>query len=146
MRVRAVAAFDQVLEVLARSLLTWTGMMTNPTFASPPLLASLREIAGEDDDFVREVVAIFLLETPGKLAALGAAIADDDIASVADVAHSLKGSAIAVDAEALRLLSESIEHAARRGTLGGAAERYSDIRGEFARIVAILEGESRPVR
>lgn len=106
---------------------------------TPQLLGNLREIAGDDWDFIREVVDLFLSETPRKIEDLGAAIEHGDVPGVADVAHSLKGSALAVDAEVLRNLSEAIEHTARAGSLAGAASRYSKLQQEVQRIRPIFE-------
>jgi len=106
---------------------------------TPQLLGNLREIAGDDWDFIREIVDLFLRETPRKVEDLGAAIEHGDVPGVVDVAHSLKGSALAVDAEVLRDLSEAIEHTARGGSLAGAAGRYSKLRLELQRIRPIFE-------
>jgi HPt (histidine-containing phosphotransfer) domain-containing protein len=105
----------------------------------PQLLGNLREIAGDDWDFIREIVDLFLREIPRKVEDLGAAIEHGDVPGVADVAHSLKGSALAVDAEVLRGLSEAIEHTARAGSLNDAAGRYSALQLEVQRIKPIFE-------
>jgi len=106
---------------------------------TPQLLGNLREIAGDDWDFIREIVDLFLSETPRKVEDLGAAIEHGDVPGVADVAHSLKGSALAVDAEVMRNLSEAIEHTARAGSLNGAAGRFSKLQLEVQRIRPIFE-------
>lgn len=113
--------------------------MSEDLRGSRPLLCSLREIAGDDCDFIREVLDVFLVETPQKLASLEAAIEQGDVRTVIDVAHSLKGSAIAVDAEVLHGLSESLEHTARKGSLSGAADTFSNLTREVLRIQPIFE-------
>lgn len=104
-----------------------------------PLLASLIEIAEDDEDFIREVVGVFLRETPLKLAKLRSAIECEDVDAVVEYAHSLKGSALALDADRVSALSESLEHTARRGSLDGAAVKIAELEHEVGRLRPIFE-------
>lgn len=81
----------------------------------------LRQLAGEDSEFEAELLAIFLQDAEGSLAALEQAIASASPQSIEDVAHSLRGASANVGAKALAATALQIEQQARSGNIGNAA-------------------------
>ena len=68
-----------------------------------------------DLETAREVIEIFMADTPARLAAI--ADAQTDAARLAEAAHALKGSASNVGAQALVALTARIEELAMSGAI-----------------------------
>lgn len=79
-------------------------------------LNEFRELDG-DLELVSEVVALFIADAPGRLAAIATAHARGNVALLSEAAHALKGSAANVGAEALVALSARIEEVASAGVI-----------------------------
>lgn len=96
-------------------------------------MAELRALSapGEPDVFA-DVVRIFLADAPVQLSALGAAIAAANAASVAQVAHRLRGGALEIGALRMAASCAEIEYAALAGSLGDAPARAVNLDREFA--------------
>ena len=71
---------------------------------------------GEADVFA-EIAHMFLEDVPPDLSALGAALASGSAASVAQIAHSLRGNALGIGAIRMVPVCAAIEFAARAGSL-----------------------------
>ena len=69
----------------------------------------LRQLAGGDTHFERELIAIFLEDTEATLKQLGQAIADQNIPVIAELAHTLRGSSANVGACALAQTARQLE-------------------------------------
>jgi PAS domain S-box-containing protein len=76
---------------------------------------------GEDEDLLREIVAMFLEDTPKEIGPLMRAIAVGDVTTMALQAHKLKGSAANIRAESIREIFAGIEEAAKRKDIPEAA-------------------------
>ena len=87
---------------------------------------------GEADVFA-EIAHMFLEDVPPDLSALGAAIASGSTASVAQIAHSLRGNALGVGAIRMVPVCTAIECAARAGSLEDAAACAGRLEVEFQR-------------
>lgn len=85
------------------------------------------------DDF-SELVHLFLADSPQRIASLRDAIAANDAAVVAKLAHTLCGSFASIGASALAALCRELEVRARNDRLDDAASRIDAITGEYARI------------
>lgn len=83
------------------------------------------ERLGGDDELLTEVIGMFLEEAPRQLAALQAAIAEKDVSTIAQVAHSLKG-----DLSYLGMVDAS--ECARRIENLASANRLETLSTEFA--------------
>lgn len=82
----------------------------------PEAIANLRALDPDGGDtFLREIVTIFLEDTPQRIAELKAARASGDLARLGRAAHSIKGSASNLGAEPLRALAERLELANKLG-------------------------------
>jgi HPt (histidine-containing phosphotransfer) domain-containing protein len=99
------------------------------------VLDRLRQLTapGEPDVLVA-VLHLFLQEVPRRLATLRAAWAAGDAAEVLKVAHSLKGSAGNVGAQALFSVCRQLDDAGRTGGLTGAQPLVDALDVEYARV------------
>ena len=94
----------------------------------PEALAGLRALdpAG-GDAVVREIAAIFLEDTPGRLAELEAAASSGNSEKFIRAAHSLKGGAAALGASKIRHAADRAESEARKNGLAAGAAALPDL-------------------
>ncbi len=118
-----------------------------PAQGKPPALdqnviASLRELGGDDDPglFV-ELVELFLEDTPPRIHALVAALAQNDATALERAAHALKSSAANLGALELSVLFRDIESAGREKNLQRAKPLVARTSEEFQRVEAALRSE-----
>lgn len=97
-------------------------MSTSPVL-DPAAIANLRSLSPEDGDaFLREIIGIFVEDTPRRIAELHASRASRDAPTFTRAAHSIKGSSSNVGASELRVISEQLEHHARKHGLDETCE------------------------
>lgn len=101
------------------------------------MLADLQE-PGEPD-ILRELITLFLRDTPERLEALRQAHASADEASAARAAHSIKGSAGSLGALELQAHASAAEAAARRGDAEAITSALAALDHEFALVRQQLE-------
>lgn len=77
-------------------------------------LEDLAELVGGDTDMIREILALFLQETPQTLRHLNAAIEQEDYAAMYQAAHKLKSSLKLLKAEAALQLALQTEEEAKK--------------------------------
>ncbi|WP_157271420.1 response regulator [Azohydromonas aeria] len=100
----------------------------------PAVLASIREIGGEE--LLRQMVELFVNETPAMAAALQAALDGDNATAVSDAAHALKSISQNLGAATLGELCRRIELQARAGTV--AVELREALAAAHAQALAAL--------
>lgn len=108
--------------------------------------AIVDELRGSDpdgDEFIREVVTLFLTETPSRLAAIWTAIERDEPGALHRAAHALAGSCASLGAIELRGLSRDLDQIGRAGTTAGARALALEVEAAFARLEPILVAEGR---
>ena len=106
----------------------------------PAAIANLRELnSGDNDEFLREIVGIYVEDTPKRLGELKGALAAGDAAALSLAAHTIKGSSSNVGALALRAVAERLEHMARAEGFGGAAPLVAQCEAQFALALAELK-------
>jgi HPt (histidine-containing phosphotransfer) domain-containing protein len=88
---------------------------------------------GDNDEFLREIVQIFLADTPQRIAELEQSLIAGDIPKFARAAHSVKGSSANLGAMALRSVAEKLEHQSRQAGLDGAPPVLVELKVQFAR-------------
>ena len=93
----------------------------------------LREVAMGDDEFMLELIDLYLSDAPAQLEALDHAVASRDLAAVSAAAHKLKGSCGNVGAEGLVVLCQKLE-------ASGGANRLQEL-PDVLRQVARESGE-----
>jgi HPt (histidine-containing phosphotransfer) domain-containing protein len=96
-------------------------------------IANIRALGGDEgDDFLREIVGIFLEDTPLRINELDEALIAGDRAKFARAAHTIKGSSSNVGAVGLSSEAETLERKSR-DNLDGAAQAVERLRQEFER-------------
>jgi len=89
------------------------------------------EMAGGDEEFLKELVQLFLADYPEKLSQIQQALQQRDANTLYQVAHSLKGACANLGLERARALSFEIEKRGREEKLEGVKEIYEDLRKEL---------------
>jgi HPt (histidine-containing phosphotransfer) domain-containing protein len=99
---------------------------------------------GDNDEFLREIVGIFLEDTPQRIAELDESFAAGDVARFTRAAHSIKGSASNLGATALRTLAEELELDSRRHGLANTGDLVARLKTEFERAQTALNALVTP--
>jgi len=102
--------------------------------SDPPQVTALRRIVGGDEKLLREVVRVFLEDTPAKLSALSIALAAQDSSALAMAAHGLKGSAAALGARTATDAAAHLEGLARSHNLAEADISAAQVKEEFTAV------------
>lgn len=100
------------------------------------VVAELRDSVGGDQEFVKELVAAYLAESPGYLDALAIAATAGDAAAMVRPAHTVKSSSAALGAIRLAAICKQVEFAAREGRVDQAG--MDAARSLWAETVAAL--------
>jgi HPt (histidine-containing phosphotransfer) domain-containing protein len=87
------------------------------------IMAELRESTGDDEAFVRELIAAYVAEAPEHLDGMARAAAAADAAAIVRPAHTLKSSSASVGAMRLAAICRSIEEAGRESRADGLDDR-----------------------
>jgi HPt (histidine-containing phosphotransfer) domain-containing protein len=93
---------------------------------------------GDNDEFLREIAAIFLEDTPLRLTELDESLAAGDVSKFTRAAHSIKGSSANLGAIALRAAAEKLEQQARTRGLTEVTTLLSLVKSEFDRAQGAL--------
>jgi two-component system, sensor histidine kinase and response regulator len=109
---------------------------------------------GGDRRLLRELVDLFLADSPKLVARIGRAVKDRDAASLARAAHSLKGSAGMFSRKGVFRSAQTLEGMGRDGQWAGAGEALASLRRDAAalgRALAslrnrLVRGKSAPGR
>lgn len=114
--------------------------MSQESAIDPEAIENLRALDTDGDDaFLREIVGIFLQDTPVRLAELHTSLAAGDVTRFSRAAHSLKGSASNLGATRLSGAAARLEQLSRAEGLGGVSASIPEIEAEFAAAKAELE-------
>jgi HPt (histidine-containing phosphotransfer) domain-containing protein len=112
-----------------------------PATLDRSMLDALRRLSTEQEDVLAVLVGLFLRDTPDRLAELRAAVAAGDCDTAAPTAHIIRGAAGYFGASAMLAMSESIETAARVGSLLGLSASVEELKAEYERVAAALQIE-----
>ncbi len=122
------------IEQLDETLAQWD------TPLSPAVLRDLAELAGpENPDFLKEIIAAYLKDLPGRLEAMRAAFAAGAAPALQQAAHALKGSSGNVGAQRLYKICRMIEDIAKGGSAAGAGELLLALEAEAPNTRAAME-------
>jgi HPt (histidine-containing phosphotransfer) domain-containing protein len=106
----------------------------------PEAISNLRELnPGDGDAFLREIVSIYIEDTPKRIADLKSCLASGDVSAFTRAAHTIKGSSANVGAQLLRGIAERLEAVSRKEGLGGVSGLIAECDAEFERVKAALE-------
>lgn len=105
----------------------------------PEAIDNIRSLGGGDPEgFLREIIEIFLTDTPARMNDMSATLAAQDLAGFSRAAHSIKGSAANLGAVSLKAAAENAESACRVDLAAGATA-LDALRAEFVRTRQALE-------
>jgi HPt (histidine-containing phosphotransfer) domain-containing protein len=91
-----------------------------------------------DRALFKDIVRIFLEETPNLISALGAGVESGSADSVERTAHAIKGSCAMISAKRLERLAHELELMGRNGRLNGAEALYQSVLESFTLLKGIM--------
>lgn len=110
-----------------------------PPDLDPEAISNLRALGDEGDDtFLKEIIGIYLEDTPLRIADLHAAAARGDTALYTRSAHTIKGSSSNVGALAVRAVAEQLEHRSKVEPHSALAPLLAELESAFARAALAL--------
>lgn len=108
--------------------------MADSSVIDPTAIENLRSLnPGDNDEFLREIIAIYLEDTPLRLAELDQSLASGDTPRFTRAAHSIKGSSANLGAALVRSTAEKLEHQSARQGLADVAALLAAVKTEFGR-------------
>ena len=90
----------------------------------------LRRVDG-DEDFLAELVSLFLQDITRQLDILARALANGDAALCSRQAHFIKGSSAILGADAILKVASELETASKGGDMKGATDLFEKLKEEF---------------
>jgi CheY-like chemotaxis protein/HPt (histidine-containing phosphotransfer) domain-containing protein len=121
----------------------WTGQSSAPPLPeSPPIakenapveLAALQQLTDGDEEFLHELIALYLEDAPGRMEKLRVAIATGSAADIKSEAHGLKGASGNLSALELQKIFAQLEHLAAKNELTGLAVMFQAAETEYLRV------------
>jgi HPt (histidine-containing phosphotransfer) domain-containing protein len=91
-------------------------------------LEEFKEFDDGDLTMTREVIGLFLTDTPARIEAIEQAVAAQDAGALSRAAHALKGGASNVGAKAIQQHADALEAAAKEAMPADAALRAAKLR------------------
>jgi len=122
-------------EGTVKSLMRDTEMARQDIFDRSELLDRI----GGDEEFMHELLAIFIDDAGRNIAKLQSMTADSDPVEMQRLAHSIKGSSANVSAIAMRDISTELEQAFRDGASEALPVLIEKVAAEFAKLQELLE-------
>jgi HPt (histidine-containing phosphotransfer) domain-containing protein len=114
-------------------------MSTTPIL-DPDAIRALRDLSPEgDSEFLRELIAIYLEDTPKQLIKLEQAITGQDAGLVVHAAHTIKGSSGNFGATDFARLAQNMEAHGKARNLAAAAAALPELKNGFAQVAAALK-------
>ena len=108
--------------------------MPSPVAIDPEAIASLRSLnPGDHDEFLRELIGIFVEDVPKRIAELEQSLAAGDAARFTRAAHSIKGGSSNLGAAALRDAAAQLELRSKQEGLAGVAPLLASLKVECTR-------------
>ncbi len=96
-----------------------------------------------DDEFIRNLIGLFLVETPQRLEELRAARKSNDWQTLMKIAHTVQGAAVNLGAQALEYRCERIEALVLAGRLAELDMLMSGLDEELVRLAAALDQQKQ---
>lgn len=114
--------------------------MSTAPILNPDAIRALRELSPEgDSEFLRELISIYLEDTPKQMNKLEEAIIRQDSDLVVRAAHTIKGSSGNFGAADFAALAQQIEAHGKSNNLAAAAAALPEFKNSFAQVVAALK-------
>jgi HPt (histidine-containing phosphotransfer) domain-containing protein len=102
-------------------------------------LAELWEDIDEDEALIRELVALYLEDTPKQIANARQALAIADAKELGRIAHTLKGSSLYYGAKRMSRVCKELESACAQSELAEANGLIKEMAKEFDRVKDALQ-------
>ena len=113
--------------------------MADPNIIDPEAIATLKELNPDDDGaFLREIIGIYLEDTPKRLQDMKASLASGNLVLFTRMAHTIKGSSANVGAVVLAGTAERLEAMSRKDAFVGVEPLVAECEQQFARAAAEL--------
>lgn len=103
-------------------------------------LDNLKENAMGDDDFLREMIAMFVTQGKSQINALAQQCADGENKEWVEISHSLKGTSGGIGAEPMRLLCEAAQDT-KDATAAERQAMHEGIKAEYLKATGFLISE-----
>ncbi len=114
--------------------------MSNDPTLNPAAIQALRDLSPDgSQEFLRELIAIYLADAPKQLTQLEDALSRQDAAVATRAAHTLKGSASNFGAEQLVRMAHEMEAACKTNNLAAAASALPGLKKHFAQVIEALQ-------
>ena len=107
-------------------------MSTDPVL-DPATIESLRALS-DDGEFLKEIVGIFVDDTPQRIAELDQCQVSGDTAKFTRAAHSIKGSAANIGATQLGAAAGQLEHDSKASPLASLTPGIDAVKAEYAKV------------
>jgi HPt (histidine-containing phosphotransfer) domain-containing protein len=105
----------------------------------PQAIENLRAIIpGDTDELLKEIISIYLEDTPQRIAELETSLTAGDIGVFTRAAHSIKGTSSSLGAMRLRAVAETIECYSKETGLAGIEPGIAAVKNEFVATDAAL--------
>ncbi len=114
-----------------------------PSPLDPDILQGLRELGEGDQDFLGELIDIYLEDSARLMARIEEAIRQGNADQVREAAHTLKGSSGNLGAVAFSKVCLEMEMAGRAGDLTKAAQLFPAFLSDYQRVCAALKKERK---
>jgi CheY-like chemotaxis protein/HPt (histidine-containing phosphotransfer) domain-containing protein len=124
------------LGTLRDALGRWLHSSTSGKQEERDEFASMQKMFGAD---FAELTALYLADSPKRIASLTEAIAEKNAARIAAVAHSLSGSCASIGATGLAAICKELEIRSKAEQLDNIEEMMSEISMEYARVNTKLQ-------
>jgi len=85
-------------------------------------------------DLINEVLHQYIDDTTGRLSSLRDALAREEMATVSELAHTMRGASANVGAPIMGALCARVEDLGRRGDVAGCKALVTVVEGEFERV------------
>jgi HPt (histidine-containing phosphotransfer) domain-containing protein len=120
--------------------------MPNDQTIDMQAIDALRELSTDaSEDFLRELIEIYLQDTPQRLAELDEALNKTDVPAFTRAAHTIKGSSSNFGAVKLTKLAHEIELHGKAGNLSASPELCGKLKSEYALVAQTLAKISQGV-
>ena len=114
--------------------------MSADSIIDPEAIQALRELSPEGDgEFLRELIDIYLTDTPKQILQLEEALSRQDAVVATRAAHTIKGSSGNFGAEEFARLAKDIEAAGKANNLPAAATLVPEFKRQFEKVAAALK-------
>jgi signal transduction histidine kinase/ligand-binding sensor domain-containing protein/DNA-binding response OmpR family regulator len=128
-------------DVLDRFLGGNASLAPAPATCDPSVRARLLDIAGDDPEFVGELISAFILGGEETLREMSAAVSAADMDALGRGAHKLKGASSNLHVEGLAAMAQDIETRAKAGEQCDWRAHVQKLAAEFERVAEGLRAE-----